>query len=149
MATVSTVPAVKDALVTLLTSAINDNTVQVVYGPTPDSLKKRKVVVVGEVSSYQSNIANIVAGRKQRDERYTIDVYLFCAKPRGQAVDADTTVWELFESLENVLADDPSLGAVNGLVWAVLGGVQANVTQEKEGPVAWISAGVDCYGRLV
>jgi hypothetical protein len=150
MATTSTVPTVKAALVTLLTAAIAGTDVQVMHGRTQDSLvKKRRVVVVGAASPYSSEIANIVAGRKQRDERYTVDVLFLVAQPRGKAADAETAAWSMFAVLQDVLADDPSLGGVDGLVWAVLGSVDSDVAMEKEGPVAWISAGVDCYGRLV
>lgn len=149
MATTTTVPAVKAALVTLLTAEINDTSVQVMHGRSQDNLvKKRQVVVVGSVS-YASEIANIKAGRKQRDERYSVEVIFLVAKPRGAPEDAETAVWGLFNALEDVLADDTSLGAIDGLVWAALGSVEADVAMEKEGPVAWVTANVDCYGRLV
>lgn len=149
MATTSTVPAVKTALVSLLTSAINDSTVQVMYGKTPDHLAKRQAVVVTGPTSYASEIANLKSGRKQRDETYTITVLFLVGRPRGQSTVADARAWTLFAELEDILADDPQLGAIDGLAWAVLGGVEADVAQEKEGPVAWIAADVDCKARTV
>lgn len=149
MATTSTVPSVKAALVTQLTTAINSSSVQVSYGRPIQNLVKRQVVVVGNVS-YSSDIANQKAGRKQRDERYSIEVLFFVGAARGRAADAETRVWALFASLENILADDPYLGgAIDGLAWAVLGSVEADVAHENEGPVAWIAANVDCLARLV
>jgi hypothetical protein len=149
MATTSTVPTVKAALVSLLTTAIGNTDVQVMHGRSQDNLiKKRQVVVVGAVS-YQSEIANIKAGRKQRDERYSVEVLFLVAKPRGLSVDAESAAWALFNELEDVLANDPSLGGIDGLAWAVLGSVDADVALENEGPVAWITANVDCVARLI
>lgn len=149
MATTSTVPAVRAALVTLLTSAINDSDVQVTHGRQQNSLVKRQVVTVGNAGPYSSEIANLKSGRKQRDETYSIEVIFWVAKPRGVPYDADTRVWTLFAELEDLLADDPTLGAVDGLAWAVLDDVEAGVDIEKEGPVAWVVASVDCKARLV
>lgn len=149
MATTSTVPAVRAALVSLLTSAINDTDVQVTHGRQQNSLVKRQVVTVGAASPYTSEIANLKAGRKQRDETYSIEVIFWVAKPRGVPYDADTRVWTLFAELEDLLADDPTLGGVDGLAWAVLGDVEGDVAIEAEGPVAWLVASVDCKARLV
>jgi hypothetical protein len=148
MATTSTVPAVKAALVTLLTSAINDSDVYVSQGRPQDDLAQRKVVVVGSVS-YSSEIANVKSSRKQRDERYSIEVvFLVYDAAGGTAAEAETAVWTLVAELEDLLADDTTLGGVNGLAWAVLGKVEGDVAVERKGPVAWITADVECMARL-
>ena len=132
MATTSTVPAVKAALVDLLATAVNDTEVQVVYGRPQDSLVKAEFVHVADVS-YSAEIANIKAGRKQYDENYTVDVVVAVGKPRGTSEDAEARAFALFEHLRDLLADDPSLGGVDGVVWAVLESVDA--ATEHQGSV--------------
>ncbi|MDQ3107514.1 MAG: hypothetical protein M3Q68_06870 [Actinomycetota bacterium] len=141
-------PAVKAALVALLTTAINDATVQVVWGRPQDSLVSRQCVYIADVS-YASEIANIKSGRKQRDERYTVDVVISIYLPRGESQTCEERAYALLDSLENVLADDPTLGGVDGLGWAVLGNVSVATVQLKEGPNCVIVADVDVLARLV
>jgi hypothetical protein len=145
--TTSTVPATKAALVSLLTTAISDSDVFIAQGRPQQDLTERKVISVGSVS-YSSEIANQKSGRKQRDERYSVEVVFLVADPAGTAAEAETTVWALFAHLEDVLADDTTLGSVDGLAWAVLGKVEGDVDVTTGAPVAWITADVDCVARL-
>lgn len=147
MATSSTVPAVKAALVDLLAASIDDSDVQVHYGRPQDSLVRREAVFVADVS-YTATVANIKAGRKHYDEDYTVDVLFAVGKPRSTNEDSETRAFALFEHLRDVLADDPSLGGVDGLIWAVLDSVDAATTQSGEAAVSVIEATVRCRGRV-
>lgn len=147
MATSSTVTAVKSALVDLLTTAISDTTVQVVYGRPQDSLVKAEFVHVADVS-YSANIANIKAGRKAYDENYTVDVVIAVGKPRGTSEDAETRAFALFEYLRDLLADDPSLDEVDGLIWAGLESVDAVTEHQGNVVVTVIVATVRCHARV-
>lgn len=147
MATSSTVPAVKQALVALLAAAINDSNVQVAYGRPQDSMVRRESVFVADVS-YSATVANIKAGRKHYDEDYTVDVVVAVGHPRGTTHDAEARAFALFEYLRDVLADDPSLGAVDGLVWAVLESARAGTVPTGESAVSVIEAAVRCRGRV-
>lgn len=147
MATSSSVPAVKQALVTLLTSAINDTNVQVAYGRPQDSMVRRESVFVADVS-YSAEVANIKAGRKSYDEDFTVDVVVAVGQPRGTTQDSETRVFALFEYLRDLLADDPSLGGVDGLVWAVLESVDAATAHTGESAVSVIEATVRCRARV-
>jgi hypothetical protein len=146
-ATSSTVPAVKSALVSLLTSAISDSTVQVVYGRPQDSLVKAQFVHVADVD-YSAEIANIKAGRKQYDENYTVDVVFAVGKPRATSVDTEARAFALFEYLRDLLADDPSLGGVDGVVWAVLESVDAATEHQGNVVVSVIVATVRVRARV-
>jgi hypothetical protein len=146
-ALVSTVPAVKAALVTLLTTAINDTTVQVTYGRPADSMLQRECVWVGRATG-TDRVPTIKAGRKAREERYAVDVVFWVAKPRGTTQEAETRAFELLESAENVLADDPSLGNLDGLVHATAGTWEADADVANEGPYALLVLEVDCVARL-
>lgn len=147
MATSSTVPAVKAALVSLLTTAISDSTVQVVWGRPQDSLIKSEFIHIADVG-YSAEIANIKAGRKQYDEDYTVDVVIAVGKPRATSEDAETRAFALLEYLRDLLADDPSLGGVDGLAWAVLESVDAATNHEGTVVVSVIVATVRCRGRV-
>ena len=147
MATSSTVVPVKTALVSLLTSAINDSTVQVLYGRPNDSLVQRESVFVADVT-YSAEVANVKAGRKQYDEDYSVDVVFTVARGRGVGADTEARVFALFEFLRDLLADDVSLGGVDGLAWATLASVTAQTAQESEGPVSVLVATVKCRARI-
>lgn len=147
MATSSTVVPLKTALTAALVASIADPNVQVAYGRPQDHLKHRDAVFVGDVS-YTANVANIKAGRKHYDESYSIDVVFACSKPRGTSGDAEGRAFELFEHLRDLLADDPTVGEVPGLIWAVLESVEAAVDHNQEGPVAVVVATVRCRGRV-
>lgn len=149
MATSSTVAAFKTALVTELTSAIGDATVQVAYGRPQDAIVRRESVHVADVS-YSANIANIKAGRKQYDEDYTVDVVIGVARSIGESTDAEARAFVLFEYLRDVLAE--ATGAqglgVDGVWAATLEAVDAQVAHVGEGPVAVIVATVRVRGRV-
>ena len=147
MATSSTVTAVKAALVDLLTASISDNEVQVVYGRPQDSLVKSQFVHVADVN-YTANIANIKAGRKAYDEDYTVDVVVAVGVPRGVSQDVEARAFELLEHLRDLLADDPSLGDVDGLTWAGLESVDAVTEHQGNVVVTVIVATVRCRARV-
>lgn len=143
----STVPAVKAALVAALTTAINDSTVQVVYGRPQDTLVRREVVYVADVD-YTAEVANLKAGRKHYDEDWRVDVVFAVAKPRGAPADSEGRAFALFEFLRDWLADNASGGGVAG-VWALtLESVSAVTAHEGEGPVSVVVASVRCRARV-
>ena len=147
MATSSTVAAFKTALVTALTTAINDSTVQVEYGEPQDSLKRREGVYVAGVS-YSAEVANIKADRKQYNEDYSVDVLFHVARARGLASEAESRVFELFEYLRDWVAENATGGSVDG-VWSVtLTSVEADVAHEGEAPVAVLAATVRVQARV-
>jgi hypothetical protein len=119
MATTSTVITVKQALVTLIDAAVS---VPVTYA-WPGKLTQSECVFLGphpETSDVRidvdSQIPTMKAGRKQRAETYTVRVTVWVFRPDltvEGAEECETRAFELFESIENVLADDPSLGSTD------------------------------------
>lgn len=148
MATVSNVPELKAQLVTRLTARIADDEVLVVYARPADAQVKRRMVYFGD-SSFTSAIANIKAGRKQRDHRGTADLVIAVSKPRGTAQEAEEEALTLLEAVEDELADDPTIGDLDGLVHATLGEVRVTPDYSNEGPFCVVVAGVDFFSRLV
>jgi hypothetical protein len=134
----STIPAVKAALRQRVADRLPG--VQVSYGQPMDTTRQREVVWVGSVSGTQT-VPVITGGRKRREEDYTITVTVAVVRPRGTPEDAEARLFDL--------ADDPSLGGVDGLVHAYADGpVDADVEFGSEGPVAWLTFSVHCLTRL-
>lgn len=144
----STVPAVKAALVTLITADVNDSTVQVSYGRPPDNQLARECIYVGDVPSGAQRVPTLKAGRKAREEKYPIEVVVAVLAAGGTLSAAETRAFVLLSSVEDVVADDPSLGGVAGLIHATAGTFDVTSGYTAEGPVCVIRFQVDCTARL-
>lgn len=117
----------------------DDNIVQLIYPGDeagPDAMWIPADGITGEIT-----VANMKAGRKERDDRFEIS-YLARAQGYTTATEAAERVEELCAVLEDVLADDPTLDDLDGLVHAVLA--------TKEGPAVFNFAGGGfiAYGRV-
>lgn len=145
MATTSTVPAVKAAVVTAVAAALPS--VQVVWGRPSDTAIARETVYIADVSG-NHRIPVMTSGRKHREEEVSIDVVVAVLKARGTSQAAEERAWELLDALENVLADDPTLTAVDGLVHATLGDLRVETDIAKEGGVCIIVTSIDVLSRL-
>ena len=94
--------------------------VQVSYG-WPQDLED-ECVWVGAATG-PVTIPSYRAGRATRDDTFTVEVHFMAAKPGQTAQDADRRVEELYSALEDICADNPSLGGLDGLKYAAqLGG---------------------------
>jgi len=104
---------VKTRLVELLAGAVAG--VQVSYG-WPKQLA-HECIYVGATRGPVS-VANMRAGRKQRDDTFTVEVHFLAGKPRQTAQQADERVLELYAVLEDVIAANGNLGGLAGVLWA-------------------------------
>ena len=145
MATSSTVPAVKAALVSLLTTALPST--QVTYGRPADSMLSRNCVWLGRAAG-ADRIPVMSAGRKVREQTYSVTVFVWVAKPRGTVEAAEDEAHDLLAEVEDALADDPALGGVDGLIHATAGTWEAEADLAKEGPFCLVTLDVDCLARL-
>lgn len=118
MASRSTVPTVRAALVTALGARPALAGVQVAPSH-PGQAVEPESVYLGRARG-SDEIPVVRAGRKKRQESYTLDVFfdVVADGPTGQ--EASERAWALFGELEDLLADDPSLGQTQPF-WAVLG----------------------------
>lgn len=105
MPTVSTAPVVKTRLLELLTAAATG--VQVGRHHPGDALEPESIFT-GRVRG-NSEIPVARAGRKKREEEYTIEVWFVVAHATTQ-LDAELRAFELLGLLEDLLANDPTLG---------------------------------------
>lgn len=145
-ATTSTVPAVKTALVTLIGTALSG--VQVTYGRPADNKLNRECVYVGEATGAHRIPVYKGTVRKPREERYSVEVVVAVIKARGDVTDSESRAFTLLASVEDVVANDPTLGAVDGLLHATAGSWETAAEQTAEGPAAVIRFNVDCLARL-
>lgn len=121
--------------------------VSVTYGRPMDTVLPREAVYVGDVRG-QHRIPVMKAARKAREESFTVDVVVAVLMPRGTIADAEARAFVLATQVENVLADDPSLGGVDGLIHATAGSFRSEPDFAQEGPVAVVVIEVDCLSRL-
>jgi hypothetical protein len=112
MPTTSIRTAVKTRLVDLLTDALNP--VQVSYGWPGQDLQDESVFC-GQTTG-QVTVADFRAGRKTRDDTFTVEVFFLAMKPGQTAAQAEERAEELYGSLETALAENPKLGDLPGVI---------------------------------
>lgn len=138
MATSSTLPAVKAQLVSLLTTALatsgaSGGAVHVDYSWSPNV--EDEAVFLGRrdedgpvwSSVLTHDIATIKAGRKWRDENYTVELTVWTHRPDVSptaANEVEERAFELVEKVEDVLANDPTLG-LDVIQWAKVASIDA------------------------
>lgn len=67
-------------------------------------------ISIGGIEAGSHDIPTMKAGRKDREEDYDLMVELVSSKAGASVVAAETRVFDLFDALENLLANDPSIG---------------------------------------
>lgn len=147
MATRSTAPTFRTALLAALQARPALSAVQTSYSH-PGDPHEHEAVYLGEVRG-ASEVATIRAGRKARQERYTLDVWIDLDAVGPDAQTASERAWALFGELEDILADDPTVG-VAGVLWAVLGDYTETLMfdEARRGWGSLLRAGVDVEARL-
>lgn len=147
MATSSTIPTAKAALVSLIGAALSG--VQVKYGRPADNQLERECVYVGDVTG-SSRVPTMRAGRKPREETYSVEVVVAVLMLEGEVTEAEARAFTLLTEVEDVVADDPTLGiaAATGFFQATAGGFDVVSDLTQEGPACVIRFNVDCKARL-
>lgn len=122
MATTSTVPTALDELLADLTAAMTGPNAGVnVWEAWPGPSATGEMVVLGEVTWDEYKIATIKAGRKYRDEEFAVafQIAVFGAAgttPANPKPERDRA-FAILAACENVLANDPTLGAAGAFQW--------------------------------
>jgi hypothetical protein len=70
-------------------------------------------------------------------------------KDKGTVAEAETRAFDLLEEVEDTLADDPSLGGVDGVVHATAGDFRMLSDLSTNGPVCVIEFDVNVDARLI
>lgn len=125
--TTSVRAVVKARLVELLVGSAG--AVQVSYGWPQD--RKDELIYVGATRGTVT-VADLRAGRKTRDDTFTVEMHVLAGKP-GQrtAQAAEERALELCALIEDVLAANPTLGDLDGVLWAA----QRDTRSDTEDPV--------------
>jgi len=140
--------ATKSRLQRLLQDSPTLYDVQVLWGDetgAPD----REHIRLGDVTG-TLNIPVMSAGRRYRDDRYALNLYVYVGIPGLSPQEAEERCEELCHVIGDVLADDFSLDNLDGLVSAELGEFAGPVSYaSSEGAVAWAGPlRIACHSRL-
>jgi hypothetical protein len=142
----STVPTIKDALVAALLAQPALAQVQVERAhPGPEKLE-REAIWLGAARG-RHEIPVVKAGRKPRDEVYTIEVLVSVLKPGGTLEEVEERAFALLAEVEDVLADDPRLGTT-AILWAKAGEWGESSGYLDDGAEADIRLEIDVKARL-
>ena len=119
MATVhTTIPAVKLALFNKLTADANIQSlgVQVAYSHPGEALTNQAVYLGN--AQFDVHIPVFAgAARLRRQEEYLLEVFISVAQPTSDAQLADATAWSAYNSLDDILANDPTVGGLVIKAW--------------------------------
>lgn len=147
MATVSTIPTVRAQLVALLAARPGLAGVQVEY-THPGQELEGETIFLGDSRSAIA-LATVRAGRRTRQESYTLDVWVEVNGDGPTAQTASERAWTLVGEIEGQLADDASLG-LSQPFWAHVAEADQSVYVDdaKRGYVSRIRVGINCEARL-
>ena len=148
MATVSTVPAVMEALYQAFAASSELTGVQVSESwPGGDGLRD-KALFLGNVRSTDIHIPVSRAVRVVREELYSVDVHAQAAFAGTNAKAARESCFAMYAAVEDVIANNPTLG-VNGLIKAVPHAyeLQTGLT-DSGGWIAFLRIEIEVQARL-
>lgn len=118
--------------------------------PGPDAAKQFELLWVDRVLDWSFVIPTIKAGRKQRQESFTLELVLWVPKPdvtSADAVLADERAVELMAVVDSVLADDVQ-AAEDRVQWLFLGAVSHELVPYGKGWACQILLQVQGQSRL-
>ena len=113
--TISIVPALIDALVSTLRARAALTGIQVEPAWPGDNPESESIFVTS--TRVDSEIANMRAGRKHRNEDPVIGLTVLVQRHDSPSATRDRA-YVLYAEVENALADSPTLGGLDGLLWA-------------------------------
>lgn len=165
MATTSTLPTVKARLVTLYRTALatasqSGGQVQVEYA-WPGAATEAECVFLGRHPDFvadplagvtrRTEIPNAVAGRKQRQERYPVEVTLWSFRPDKSAKDAaavESRTFTLLGLLEDVHANNVALGIRDVIQKAELAETEVALLPHEKGWASVLVLTINVEARL-
>ena len=106
MATTSGVVTIKQRLVTVLDAALS---IDVSYAP-PFNPRGQSILFLGDVKLGRHDYPTMKAGRKAREESFTLALYVETICPGKDSSVAELEALSHLEALENEIANDPSIG---------------------------------------
>lgn len=119
--------------------------VQVLYAYKPD--RERTSVWFGEAAFSELDIATFRAGRPRRYENFTLETYI---EARGRSPeDSELKAFDISAAIEQGLADDPKLGGIEGLTFALVESIESDTRDDGQGHFTEIKLMIRCKGHFV
>ena len=116
--------------------------------PGENALKEN--VWLGRIYDNEHDPVALKAGRRRREENFTLEIYVDVGGTRLTPERCETRALELGLLIEEYLADNPKLdGAVDGLLFAVVSGMELFTSQTTDGPYTRHTVSVDVKARLL
>ncbi len=121
--------------------------VQMTPGEPAGTTEREHVFVVLPVRG-EREIVFMEAGRKTIEDNFTIPFLFQSAVPGSTLEECSARVEAMSNDLLDVLADDPTLGELDGLMWATEATTEGpDAFQTDEGAVAFWRTDVECKAR--
>jgi len=144
----TTIYEVKAALLTKLKADATLSAIQVTYGD-PGGAARREHVFIGDVTAGGQDPESLSSGRRRRIESYTLDVIVSVqSKPQGVQENEQRAI-VLASAVENVVADNPTLSDLDGLMFMECSGMSVSSNEAGiDGPHSQITVHFQVKARL-
>jgi hypothetical protein len=146
MATTTTIIAAKTALIDALKSRPALDGVLISYADPGDKARREQMFCSEVRSSEQSPVA-LKQGRKKRDEEYELDILVDCSSKTTPET-AESRCMELVAELEDELAEDTTIRATDGILWATVTDMRLKTVETGDGPISRATVTITVRGRL-
>lgn len=133
--TISYAPTVAAALKSQLTVALAGTGLEGGDFPVYDAFPPMQgagfdLCIIGDIINGNNDYVVMRAGRKPRNETWTQQVWFWCIRQGTDALAARQAAFVAYGKLEDVIANDPSLGTGESTLVAKVAQYAANTTQE-------------------
>ena len=144
----TTIYSVKSTLLTKLQADSTLSAIQVTYGD-PGGAARREHVFIGDVTASGQDPESLSSGRRRRIESYTLDVIVSVqSKPQGLQENEQRAI-VLASAVENVVADNPTLSDLDGLMFMECSGMSVSSNEAGiDGPHSQITVHFQVKARL-
>ena len=144
----TTIYSVKSTLLTKLKADSDLSGIQITYGD-PGQAARREFVFIGDVTAGGQDPESLSSGRRRRIESYTLDVIVSVqSKPQGLQENEQRAV-VLASAVENVVADNPTLSSLDGLMFIECSGMSVTSNEAGvDGPHSQITVHFAVKARL-
>ena len=144
----TTIYSVKSTLLTKLKADATLSAIQVTYGD-PGGAARREHIFLGDVTAGGQDPESLSSGRRRRIESYTLDVIVSVqSKPQGLQENEERAI-VLASAVENVVADNPTLSNLDGLMFMECSGMSVSSNEAGiDGPHSQITVHFQVKARL-
>jgi hypothetical protein len=141
----SIIATYKAALLTQLQANSTISSVQCTYAD-PGGSQRREAIFLGDIETDDHVPEALAPGRRRRIEDFVCEVFVEVSnKPTPQTAEARAV--ELANAIETVLADDPQLDNLSGLMFTAMRSLSMT-TVEADQPVVTIRMLLEAKARL-